>query len=185
MFPTDLTNLPPQFAALPPDAQIEVRGIAKCRILDPDGSVVEDWFEVFNAATTLGLNYLLDTGFRSGSPITSWYIGLINDSGFSAVSAGDTMSSHAGWVELQNYDEATRPQWSPAAASGGIAQNSTAISYTIDGARTVRGLFVTSVNTKGGTTGTLWATAVEAAGRSLTDNQVFQVVYQVILTPVS
>jgi hypothetical protein len=190
MFPDDFLNLlpyqaiPPQLAALPPDAQIHVQGVFKCRILNADGTVADE-FDIGNAATTLGLNYLLDAGFRAVTPITTWYISLINDSGFSAVSAGDTMSSHAGWTELTNYTESTRPQWSPAAASGGIVQNTTAISFTISGARTVRGLFVTSVNTKGGTTGTLWATAVEAAGRALTDTQVFQVVYQVILTPVS
>lgn len=189
-FPDDYLNMIPEaeiakLAALPPDAQIRVQGIAKCRILNADGSVAEDWFDIHNAATTVGLNYLLETGFRSGSPVTTWYCGLINDSGFSAVAAGDTMGSHAGWTELTNYTESVRQTWTPAAASGGIVQNATAMAFTISGARTVRGIFITSVNTKAGTTGTLWATAVEAAGRSLTDTQVFQVVYQVILSPVS
>ncbi len=187
VFPDDFLprTIPPEIAALPPDAQIVVSGVFRCRILNPDGSVFEDWWDIPNAAVTVGLNYLLNTGFRGVAAITTWYTGLINDSGFTAVASSDTMPSHAGWTELTNYDEAARPTWTPAAAAGGIIANSTAMSYTIDGTRDVRGLFIASVNTKGDSTGTLWATAVEAVARALTNDQVFQVVYQVILTPVS
>lgn len=161
-------------------------------LYDPDGqlvvkSVVTDWYEVGNGATTVGLNMMLNVTFRGATPSTSWYCSLINNSGFTAVSASDTMSSHAGWTELSTYTESTRPQWSPAAASGGSVVNGTAMTFTNNTGSTVtlRGVFIVDNNTKTGTTGTLWATAVEAAGRSLADGQAFQVVYTTSLTPTS
>lgn len=167
-------------------ARLALRGTFRCRIFAPDGVTVVDDFVVANAATTVGLNYLLDGSFRAGTQITAWYIGLINGSGFSAVSAGDTMSSHAGWTELTVYSEATRQQWSPGAASGGVLVNASPVVFTNGGATaSIQGMFLTSSSTKSGTTGTLYSTAVEGSPRSLAASSPFQVYYQVDLTPVS
>lgn len=168
----------------PSNAKFEVAGMFFCRLLDPDGSVVDEW-RVPNGAVTVGLNYLLDAGFRAQSQLGSWYIGLINDSSFTGLSASDTMSSHSGWVEATGYSNATREQWSPGAASGGVLINASAISFTINATFNVKGMFLTSNSTKSGTTGTLWATAVETSARSVTSGQTFQVYYQLTLTPVS
>lgn len=151
------------------------------------GRVVEDNIVLNNGAVTVGLNSLLDVGFRAQTQITAWYCSLINNAGFSALSAGDTASSHAGWVEWQGYNEANRVTWSPAAAASGSISNSSAMTFTNNsgGSISIRGVFVISSQAKGATTGTLWATAIEGSARTLSNGQAFQVVYQIDLTPTS
>ncbi|HUR53503.1 MAG TPA: hypothetical protein VMZ71_05210, partial [Gemmataceae bacterium] len=79
-----------------------------------------------------------------------------------------------------------RQTWTPAAASGGVVVNSTVVTFTNGGATgSIQGMFLASNSTKGGTTGTLYSTAVEASPRSLAAGATFQVYYQVTLTPVS
>lgn len=180
-----------------PTILVACSGVFRCRLFDPVyarrgdrrrviGKQLRDEWELRNAAVTVGLNYLLDAGFRNQTVVTAWYIGLINNSGFSALSAADTMSSHAGWTEFTDYDEATRQAWTiaNAAASGSLA-TSTAATFTISATGSVRGMFLTSSNTKSGTTGTLWATATEGSGRSVVDDQSLQVFYTNTFTPVS
>lgn len=154
------------------------------RVTNP-GEASGPWAVIPNGATYVGLNYLLDTGFRGTSQLSSWYAGLINGSGYTAVSINDTASSHAGWTELQNYDEATRRQWSPSAAASGLLTITTNLTVTMDGNRSVQGLFLISNSTKGGTTGTLFATAVEGSPISVLDNAVFEFVYRIQATAVS
>lgn len=195
MYPDDLLNLVDRdlglMAAklkarggLAQDAPIQVSGIFHVKHFDVDGTLLDE-FDVHNAPVTVGLNYLLDGGFRNQSIITTWYCGLIDNAAFTAVAAADTMSSHTGWAELQAYSQGNRVTWSPATASAGVIQNSSAMTFTINADNSVRGIFITSDNTKGGTSGTLWSTAVEASGRAVTNGQTFQVVYQLTLTPVS
>lgn len=180
-----------------PRVLVACSGVFRCRLLDPlyarrgdrrrvVGHTLRDEWELRNAAVTVGLNYLLDAGFRNQTVVTAWYIGLIDNSGFSALSAADTMSSHAGWSEFTDYDEAARQAWTiaNAAASGSLA-TSTAASFTISATGSVRGMFLTSSSTKSGTTGTLWATATESSGRSVVDNQSLEVFYTNTFTPVS
>ncbi len=164
----------------------ELRGEFRCRILDPvTGEVVDD-FKVANAPVTVGLNSLLNVGFRATTQITAWYVGLINGSGFSAVSASDTMASHAGWTEYTAYSEPVRQTWSPGAASGGVLVNSSVMTFTNGGATgSIQGMFLASSSTKGEAVSTLYSTAVESSPRSLAAGATFQVYYQVTLTPVS
>lgn len=160
-----------------------VKGEVRWRAVNPDGSVAWDEALYPNGATTAGLNYLLDTGFRGGTASSNWYVGLINNSGFTALSASDTMSSHSGWSETTGYSNSTRVQWSPGAASGGSVTITTAMAFNINATVSVKGVFVVDNSTKGGTTGTLWATAVEDTARSLSSGQQLQVYYTVTLTP--
>ena len=126
-----------------------------------------------NGITNAGLNNLLDTYFGAGT----WYFGLINNSGFSTLAAADTMSSHSGWAELTTYSQATRPQWVPDAASGQSITNSTLASFTMTGTVAVVGAFVTSNSTKGGSTGTLWATGLFNSVQNLTSGQILRLPY--------
>lgn len=177
--------LTPKLQIESPATSLGIRGDVWSRILTPDGRVARDWSHYPNGAVTVGLNSVLDVSFRNQTQITAWYMGLIDNSGFSALSAADTMSSHAGWTELTTYTNATRPAWSPGAASGGSITISSAISFTTNADSDIRGIFISSVNTKPSTTGTLWATAIEASGRSISNGSTYQVFYTVTLTPVS
>jgi hypothetical protein len=114
--------------------------------------VWEDEFE--NLVVTAGKNYLLETSFRGGTAVTTWYVGL-KDTG--TVSASDTMGSHAGWAELAVYSNANRPTLTLAAAASGSTDNSASkASFTINATDDIYGGFVTSNNTISGTTGTLY-----------------------------
>jgi hypothetical protein len=145
--------------------------IVEC--FDADGNLKwEDTAE--NGVTDVGIASLLNVYFRSATQITAWYIGLIDNAAFVALAAGDTAASHTGWSEISSsaYSQTTRVQWSPAAASGGAIVNSTSADHSMvnGSAITVKGLFVISDNTKGGTTGTLFSTAAFTGGTQVVNS---------------
>lgn len=112
-----------------------------------------------NDIVNVGKDDILNKYFRNGTPPSAWYIGLLDNSGFTALSAADTIASHAGWNEYTNYSQSTRVAWGPDAASSQAVTNSTAAQFDITGSGTLKGIFVVSNSTKGGTSGTLWSTA--------------------------
>lgn len=116
------------------------------------------WKEtVENLTVTVGLNKLLDSTFKTGATSPTWYLGLVNNASFSAYAAGDTMSSHVGWLEGTPYSNSTRPAWTPGAISGGSVDNSGSVAtFNINATLTLRGGFIVNDNTKGGSTGTLY-----------------------------
>lgn len=132
-----------------------------------------------NGVTTVGKNALLDIMFRAQTQLTDWYTGLINNSGFSALADADTMASHSGWTEWTSYDEATRVQWSPGAASSAAITNSSAMTFNINATGTLYGAFFNSVSTKSGTTGTLWATAAFNTTKPVTSGDQIKLTYTV------
>ena len=142
-----------------------------------NGKVLQE-FEVSNGITNEGKNAALDILFNAAS-VWTIYLGLINNSPAPTLAAGDTMGSHAGWSETTDYDEANRLTWDPDAASSQAVANGTARTFTMSAAVTVYGLFATSNNTKGGTTGTLWATAAFAAPVVMADDDLLKVIYTV------
>ena len=105
--------------------------------------------------TNAGLNHALNTEFTAGTPVTSWFIGLIDDAAFDELAETDTMGSHAGWTENTNYSQATRPAFSPSTATAEFVSNENPAEFTMTALKSLAGMFLTSVNTKGGTTGVL------------------------------
>lgn len=143
----------------------------------PDG--VEKWRDTIdNIVVNAGLDYLLDAGLSGGSAVTTWYLGLL--SATPTVAAGNTMSSHAGWTEVTAYDEANRVTWTDGGVSSQSVSNSgSPADFTISADSTqIGGAFLTSNNTKGGTTGTLYAAGAFTAGdKSLDDNDSIEVTF--------
>lgn len=136
--------------------------------------------QVHNTVMTVGKNHTLETEFRGGTAVTTWYIGLISSSGYSAISAADTLASHAGWTEGTPYS-GNRPAWTPGAASGGVTTNGSAIAFTINATLTVKGMFLASANT--GTTGTLMSAALFSGGdASVISGDTLNVTYTFTLT---
>ena len=130
--------------------------------VNPDGSIA--WVDDFpNMATTLGKNHMLNTEFGAGTPITAWYCGLIDNVGFSVLAAGDTMASHAGWTESVAYSNGTRvaPSWSSASAG---SKASTTTAFNINASDTIKGVFLNTVSTNSGTTGTLYSSGLFTGG---------------------
>lgn len=117
-----------------------------------------------NTVVTVGKNHILDTEFAGSSYTAAWYLGLISSSSYSAIAAGDTMSSHSGWTESTAYSNSTRGSLSWSSASAGSKATSSAVSFTANATDTVKGGFVTTVSTKSGTTGTLYSAGLFTGG---------------------
>jgi len=138
-------------------------------------------YDFLNGIVNEGKNLLLDVMFSDETPVgsASWYIGLIDNSGFSSLADTDTMSSHSGWNEFTSYSEANRVGWGPGAAASQSITNATAATFNITGSGTVKGPFITSNNTKGGTTGYLWATALFSADVPVNNGDQLKITYTV------
>lgn len=135
-----------------------------------------------NGIVNQGLNDNLDTYFDSGTQITSWYMGLINLTGYTLLDPTDTYDdidqAGNGWDTFASYTDAnngdsatTRPEWPPDAASGqSITNTTTKAIFDITGAGTVKGIFIcggTNAQTKGDHTAAgniLWSTALFSGG---------------------
>ncbi len=136
-------------------------------------------YKVPNGITNEGKDKLLNIMFHGATPIATWYIGLIDAASYSALSAGDTMASHAGWIELEDYDEAARQAWSEDEASGKLITYTALSTFTISDTKTIKGLFITSDSTKGGTSGTLWSAGIFTTTIEVVDNDTFECSYEV------
>lgn len=158
-------------------AQMQLKGVFEVTCVRPDGSI--RWQErVENLIVNTGLNYALDAALSDGTQITSWFIGLKNAG---SPAAGDTMASHDGWTENENYDEATRPAWTEGGVSNqSISNSGNPASFSINAdEQTIAGLFVTSDSTKGGTDGTLWAATDFASAKEADEGDTLNVTYTV------
>ena len=151
----------------------------KAQVIRKDGSV-EDVPLVFNDVVLEGFQYLLGSGFRAVAQISNWYLGLITSEGVSdpVLDESDTLASKA-WSETTTYSEATRPEWAADLVDEKNISNNTAREFTFNANSEIRGVFVASSNTKGGTSGTLWATALFAANMSFTSGEILKVIYSV------
>jgi hypothetical protein len=134
-------------------------------------------YEVPNGIVDVGLNHILDTEFNGGTPITTWYIGLIDNASFSALAAADTMASHAGWIENNDYTQSNRVTWTSGAAASRSITNAVTCDFSMNATKTIKGIFITSNNTKGGTSGTLWSTAAFGSTVSVNNGDTLKVTY--------
>lgn len=120
---------------------------------------------ICNLVTTVGKNNLLDNHLSGSSYTAAWFMGLIGATSYtSGPAAGDTAASHGGWVEAQGYAAGTRPAPSFSAASGGSKATSSNVSFSINATETIKGCFLISNSTKGGTTGTLFSAGLFTGG---------------------
>lgn len=133
------------------------------------------WTEEFdNLVVTEGLNDSLDKHFKGSSYTAAWYVGLTD--GTPSFAAGDVMTSHAGWAEIADYDEATREALALGTPSAGSVDNSASkASFTISASVTVGGAFLVTNSTKSGTSGILYGGGAFSQDRSLVDNDVLNV----------
>lgn len=139
---------------------------------DKDGNL--KWREVVqNTVVNAGLNDVLDKYLKGSSYTAAFYVGL---KGAGTIAAADTMSSHAGWSEVTDYDEATRPALTLGSVSSQSVDNSaSAAAFTISDTVTVAGGFITTDNVIGATDGTLFGAVDFSASRSCVDDDVINV----------
>jgi hypothetical protein len=154
------------------DESAEAHGRYEIECIGADGKL--KWRDIIeNVVATVGKNLALDT-FLAGSAytVTGPFMGLISSTSYSAVAAGDTMASHAGWLEAGGTNAPTysgnrkTAAWS-AAASGSKAL-SAALSFAITSTGTVKGAFLAygsgASATKDNTGGVLWSAGTFSTG---------------------
>ena len=138
--------------------KIKMTGLVTARLYDKNGKFKAERI-VKNVVVNEGKNLNLDVAFGATAK-PSWFMALIDTTGVNGSPAvTDTMLNHSNWNENTNYASATRPAWTPGAAASQSVTNATAISFAINATATIKGAFITSNSTKGGTTGTLWSAA--------------------------
>jgi hypothetical protein len=162
------------------------KGVYKIQCHDKDGNLKwED--EAPNLVVNEGLQDMNAKYFTGTTYTAAWYLGLYGSGATNSPAAGDTMASHAGWTEVTAYSQATRPACTfgtPTTANPSVATNSASpASFSINGTTTVGGAFLTSNNTKGGTTGTLYSAADFSApgDRSVVSGDTLSVTYTLSL----
>jgi hypothetical protein len=152
--------------------QAEAHGRYVLECVGADGKL--KWRETIeNVVATVGKDLALDT-FLAGAAytVTGPFMGLISSISYTATAAGDTMASHAGWLEAGG---ATAPTYSGnrktavwSAAAAGSKALSAALSFAITSTGTVKGAFLVfgsgAVNTKDSTAGVLWSAGTFSTG---------------------
>jgi len=123
-----------------------------------------------------GLDDVLEKYLKGSSYTAAHYVGLTD--GTPTFAAADTMASHAGWTEVTAYDEAARQTATWGSVSSQSVDNSASkATFTIStNSTTIGGAFLSTDNTKGGTTGTLYGGGAFSAGdKTLDDDDVLYV----------
>jgi hypothetical protein len=156
----------------------QAHGVYTARCYDKDGNL--KWVDTIdNLITTAGKNLMLDTLLAgSAYTVTGPYMGLISSTSYSALSAADTMTSHAGWLEAGNANAPTytspRKTCAWSAASAGAKALSAALTFPITGAGTVKGAFLVmasgAVTTIDSTAGTLFSAGLFTGGDKIVAN---------------
>ena len=162
------------------------KGVYKIQCHDKDGNLKwED--EAPNLVVNEGLQDMNAKYFTGTTYTAAWYLGLYGSGATNSPAAGDTMASHAGWTEVTDYSQATRPACTfgtPTTANPSVATNSASpATFSINATTVVGGAFLTSNNTKGGTTGTLYSAADFSApgDRSVVSGDTLSVTYTLSL----
>jgi hypothetical protein len=130
-----------------------------------------------NMVVNVGLQHILDVVFSGSTQSATWYIGLTGTA--PTVASTNTMVTHAGWTEFENYDEATRQEWVEVRTNQSMTNSASKATFTISAdSSTIGGAFITSSNTRGGSAGTLMCAAAFTGGdKSADDGDTLEVQY--------
>lgn len=159
-------------------ASLEVGGVFTFQQIR-DGKVIDEWEEK-NLVVNEGLNHLLDVTLSGGSQNASWYIGLF-EGNYTPVSTDTAANIATNATESTAYTETTRQGWTTSAVSSQqITNTASKATFTINANKTIYGAFLVSNNTKGGTSGMLFAASKFSVARSVVDEDQLLVTYTVL-----
>ena len=157
-------------------------GVFVVQCFDSEGNL--KWEEKnHNLVVNVGLKDMNDKYFTGSAYTAAWYVGVYGAAASNNPAAGDTMASHAGWTEVTAYSQATRPQAVFGAATTAdpsvITTSASPAVFSINGSTVVGGAFLTTSNTKGGTTGILFSASDFAApgDRSVVNGDTINITY--------
>lgn len=164
-------------------------GLFHATFRDRDGNIYYDE-EFPNLITTVGKNFQLDTTLAGSSyTVVGPYMGLISSTSFTTTAIGDTMASHAGWLEAGTTNAPTYSAriicaWS--AASGGAKALSSPLVFTFTGTGTVQGGFIVTgtgaVVTNLSTVGTLYSAGALGTAQPVISGNTLSMSYTTTLT---
>jgi hypothetical protein len=160
----------------------QATGVYRVECHDKDGNLKWE-AQSKNLVVNVGLQYMAGSALTSVSQITTWYLGLYGAGASNTPAAGDTMASHAGWTEVTAYSNANRVTATFVTATTAdpsvVTNTASPAVFNINGTATVGGAFLTSENTKGGTTGTLFSAADfgSPGDRSVVNSDTLSVTY--------
>jgi hypothetical protein len=140
--------------------RVKAGGVFTAQCFDKDGNLKWE-AKKHNLVVNVGLKDMNDKYFTGSGYTANWYLGLYGAGATNNPAAGDTMASHAGWTEVTAYSQTTRPQCVFGAGTTAdpsvISNTSSPATFSINGTTVVGGAFLTSNNTKGGSTGILFS----------------------------
>lgn len=162
--------------------KVKAGGVFTVQCFDKDGNLKWE-AEKHNLVVNVGLKEMNEQFFTGSNYTANWYLGLYGAGTSNNPAAGDTMASHTGWTEVTAYSQSTRPAavfGTATTADPSVITNANSVAtFSINGTTVVGGAFLTSDNTKGGTTGVLFSAGdFEAPGdRSVVDGDSVLVTY--------
>lgn len=166
-----------QVLAGPALESMHLHGHYEVECYNPDGTLA--WKDsIENLIPTVGKNFALDTLLSGSAYTAAFYMGLVDGASAPTFAAGDTMASHAGWVENAAYAAGTRPAPGFNAASAGVKATSAAVSFTANATGTIAGCFICTSSVKSGTAGTLLSVGSFTGGnQAVTSGSIINVSY--------
>lgn len=131
-----------------------------------------------------GINYLLNTGLKAGSQITTWYVALF-EGNYTPVAGLTAASFPADATECVAYVEVGRPVWTSGLVSAGAVDNVASMAqFTFNADKTVYGAALLSVATKGSPSGVAMAIAKFTTARVMQVGDILRVTAPISMTSV-
>ena len=162
------------------------KGVYKVQCHDAQGNLKWE-ADAPNLVVNEGLQDMNAKYFTGTTYTAAWYLGLYGSGATNSPAAGNTMASHGSWTEVTDYSQATRPACTfgtPTTANPSVATNSASpATFSINATTVVGGAFLTTSNTKGGSTGILYSAADFSApgDRSVVSGDTLSVTYTLSL----
>ena len=160
-------------------SELNLKGRYVIEHMDVDGNLKGE-YEIPNGIVDVGLNDILDVQFHGGSQSATWYIGLVDNVGWTAWDDADTLASHAGWAENTNFTEANRVEWTEGVAASRSMTNAVTCDLSINASGNLKGIFISNNNVKAtGNTGILWSTAAFSSLVATANGDTLKVTYTI------
>jgi hypothetical protein len=159
-------------------------GVFTVKCFDKDGNL--KWEDnAHNLVVNEGLELMNNEFFTGSSYSAAWYLGLVTGPGSgNTYAAGDSMASHGGWAENTDYSELVRQTATFGTATDAdpsvINNSGSPAVFSMDDTATIAGAFLTTDDTKGGTTGTLFSVSnfTSPGDRAVVSGDTLNVTYE-------
>lgn len=124
--------------------------------------------EIPNLVTNEGLNEVLQQFYKGSAYTASFFVGLVDVSGFTAFAATDVAAQIGGtnaWSETGAYSQTTRPSLVlGSVATQSVDNTASPATFTMNATKTLKGAFLSTSSVKSGTGGKLIGEAAFTGG---------------------